>query len=55
MARYGLHFLDELDAAKAKEVAEKEAPSQKTPPPVSDIINLPSILGLNNFNPDPAF
>ncbi len=55
MARRGLYFLDELDAAEAKEATEKEASSRKTPPLVSNMVNLPSILGLNNFNPDPAF
>ncbi len=55
MARYSLHFLDKLDTAEAKEVAEKEALSRKTPLLVSNIINLPGILGLNNFNLDPIF
>jgi hypothetical protein len=55
MARYGLCFLDKLDAAEAKEMAEKEAWSYKTPPLVSNIVNLPSILGLDDFNPNPTF
>ncbi len=55
MARHSLHFLNKLDTAEAKEAAEKEASSQKTSPLVSDIVNLPSILGLNDFNPDPVF
>ncbi len=55
MAYHGLYFLDELDTAEAKEVVEKEALGQKTPPLVSNIINLSSILGLDNFNLDPIF
>jgi hypothetical protein len=55
MAYYGLYFLNELDTAEAKEAAEKEASSRKTPPLISDIVNLPSILGLNDFDPDPIF
>jgi hypothetical protein len=55
MAYYGLRFLNKLDTAKAKEIAEKEARSQETPTLISNIINLPSILGLNNFNPNPTF
>ncbi len=55
MARYSLHFLDNLDIAEAKEVAEKEVPSRKTPPLISNIINLSNILGLDDFDLDPAF
>ncbi len=55
MAYRSLYFLDKLDTTEAKEAAEKEASSQKTPLLVSNVINLPSILGLNNFNPDPIF
>ena len=52
---YSLRFLDKLDIAEAKESEEREARDREIPAPVSDVLDLPSILGLNNFNPDPAF
>jgi multidrug resistance efflux pump len=55
MARRGLCFLDELDAAEAKESEEREARDREIPAPVSDVLDLPSILGLDDFDPDPAF
>ena len=55
MARYGLHFLNNLDATEVKEAGEKNTPDHEVPIPVSDILDLSGILDLDNFNPDPAF
>lgn len=55
MARYGLRFLDDLDTAEVKEVGREEVQDRDVPTPVSDILDLSGILGLNNLDPDPAF
>ncbi len=52
MAHYSLCFLDKLDAVKAKEL---EARDREAPTPVSNILDLSNILGLNDFNSDLAF
>ncbi len=49
---YSLCFLDKLDAIKAIEL---EARNYKVPAPISNVLDLPNILGLDNFNFDPAF
>jgi len=38
---------------ETKELKKKKARNHEIP--VSDILNLSSIPGLNNFNPDPVF
>jgi hypothetical protein len=54
MSRRGLYFLDELDTAEERDRLENEARAiEKSPPLISDIINLALILGLNEFEPDP--
>ena len=55
MARRGLRFLDNLDTAEAKETEWEEAQDREAPAPVSDILDLSGILGLDDFDPDPAF
>ena len=55
MARRSLRFLDDLDITEAKEAGREEAQDREVPTPVSDILDLPDILGLDDFNPDPAF
>jgi hypothetical protein len=55
MARRGLRFLDDLDAAEAKETEREEAQDREAPAPVSDVLDLPGVLGLDDFDPDPAF
>jgi len=50
-----LYFLDKLDTTEAKESEEREARDREIPAFVSDILNLPNILDLDNFNPDPVF
>jgi hypothetical protein len=55
MARCGLCFLDKLDTAKAKESEKREARDRKVFAPVFDVLDLPNILGLDNFDPDPVF
>jgi hypothetical protein len=55
ITRRNLYFLDKLDTAKAKESEKRKARDREIPAPVSDILDLPSILDLDNFNLDPAF
>ena len=55
MAHYDLRFLDNLNTTEIKETEREEAQDREAPAPVSDILDLPGILGLDNFNPDPAF
>ncbi len=55
MAHYSLCFLDNLNAIEAKELKEKDTQNHKVPTLISNILNLPKILGLDNFNPNPAF
>ncbi len=55
MAYYSLCFLDNLNTVKAKELIEKDAQNYEVPIPISNILNLPRILGLDNFNPNPTF
>jgi hypothetical protein len=55
MAHYSLHFLDNLDTTKAKETEREEAQDHEAPAPISDILDLPDILDLDNFNPDLVF
>ena len=55
MAWRGLRFLDDLDAVETKESEEKEAQNHEIPAPISDILDLSGVLGLDEFDPDPAF
>ena len=55
MARRGLYFLDNLDTTEARETEREEAQDREVPAPVSDILDLPGVLGLDDFDPDPAF
>jgi hypothetical protein len=55
MACRGLRFLDNLDAAETKEAKREEAQDREAPAPVSDILDLPNVLGLDDFDPDLAF
>ncbi len=52
MARCSLCFLDKLDAAEAKEL---EARDCEAPALISNILDLPNILGLDDFNLNLAF
>jgi len=55
MARRGLRFLDDLDAAETKKLEKKAVQNHEALVSVSDILDLPDILGLNDFNPDLVF
>ena len=55
IARCGLRFLDDLDAAEAKEAEREGAQDREAPAPVSDILDLSDILGLDDFDSDLAF
>jgi hypothetical protein len=55
MARRGLRFLDDLDAAEVKEAEREGAQDREAPAPVSDILDLPGVLGLDDFDLDLAF
>ena len=55
MACRSLYFLDNLDTTEAKETKREEVQDREVPAPVSDILNLSGVLGLDDFNPDPAF
>ena len=55
IARYGLRFLNNLDTTEAKETEREEIQDCEVPAPVSDILDLPGILDLDDFDPDPVF
>jgi hypothetical protein len=55
MARHGLHFLDDLDTTEAKEVEREGAQDREALALVSNILDLFGVLGLDDFDLDPAF
>ena len=55
MARYNLRFLNDLDITEIKETGRGEVQDCEVPAPISNILDLSGILGLDNFNPNPVF
>ncbi len=55
MAYYSICFLNNLNIIEAKELKEQNARNYKVFIPISNILDLSRILGLNNFNLDPTF
>jgi hypothetical protein len=59
MLRRGARTLDELDEIEKKDEVERERQLREDPPPngpyLMDSVDLPALLGLGDFDPDPAF